>query len=84
MKYNDILLYQIALNYGSPPLKSLTRNTINILEYLDFGFYDPVWYWDTLSREKGEALPGRWLRISHKVGAGMCYWVLNKQVNVIS
>ena len=29
-------------------------------------------------------MPGRWLRISHRFGAGMCYWVLNKQGSVVS
>ena len=84
MKHDSELLSRVASKDGSPLLENLTGDTINLSEYLDSGFYDPVWYWDTLSREKGEALPGRWLRISHRVGAGMCYWVLNKQVNIIS
>ena len=66
----------IAPKYGRPPLKNLTVDTIDLSEYLDFNFYNPVWYWDTLSGEKGEA--------SHRVGAGMWYWVLNEQQNVIS
>ena len=69
---------------GRPTLEKVTVNTINLSEYVDFDFYYPVWYWDTLSGEKGEALPGIWLGISQKVGAGMCYWVFNEQGNVIS
>ena len=30
------------------------------------------------------ALPGRWIGISHRIGAGICYWVFNEQFNVIS
>ena len=29
-------------------------------------------------------MPRRWLGIPHRVGAGMCFWVLNEQGNVIS
>ena len=84
MKHNAELLTMIMPKNGRPPLEKFTGDTINLSEYLDFNFYDPVWYWHTLSGEKGEALPGRWIRISHRVGAGMCYWVLNKQGNVVS
>ena len=66
------------------PLEKLTGDTINLSEYLDLGFYDPVLYWDTLSGEKGEDLPVIWLNISHRVGAGMCYWIFNKQGNVLA
>ena len=69
---------------GRPTLEKVTVNTINLSEYVDFDFYYPVWYWDTLSGEKGEALPGVWFRISQRVGAVMCYWVLNEQGDVIS
>ena len=65
-------------------MKNLTVDTIDLSEYLDFDFYDPVWYWDTLSEEKCEALYRRWLGISHRVSAGMCCWVLNEQGDVIS
>ena len=51
---------------------------------MGFDFYDQVWYWDTLSEEKGVALPGGWIVISHRVRVVVCYWLLNKQGNVIS
>ena len=78
-----ITLLDCAQN-GKPTLEKVTVNTINLSEYVNFDFYNPVWYCDTLIGEKGEALPGRWISISHIVGAGMCYWVLNEQWNVIS
>ena len=83
MKHDSELLSWIAPKYGSPPLENLTGDTINLSEYLDIDYYDTVYYWDTLSGEKGEALPGRWLVISHRVDAGMCYWVFNYQGDVI-
>ena len=68
---------------GRPTLENLTGATVDISEYLDFDFYDPVWYWETLRGGKGEDLPGRWLSISHMVVASMCYWLLNEQGNVV-
>ena len=53
MKHDAELLSRIAPKYGRPPLENLAGYTINISEYLEFDFYDPVWYWDTLSGEKG-------------------------------
>ena len=64
--------------------KILQEIPIDLSEYLEFDFYDTVLYWDILSGEKGEALPGRWIRISLRVGAYMCYRVLTEQGNVIS
>ena len=65
-------------------LNLLNGDTIDLSEYLDFDFYNTVCYWETLSGEKGETLPGRWLGISHCIGTGMCYWILNKNGNTIS
>ena len=65
-------------------MEKITGDTIDLSEKVDLYFYDLVWYWDTLSGEKGEDLPGRWLVILHRADAGMCYWVTNKQGNVIS
>ena len=69
---------------GRTTLEKVIVNTINLSEYVNFDFYYPVWYWDTLSEVKGEALPGIWIGISQRVGVGMCYWVLNEQGDVIS
>ena len=49
MKYDDELLSWITPKDGRPTLKNLTGETINLSEYLEFDFYDLVWYWDTLS-----------------------------------
>ena len=39
----------LGLN-GGIPLEKVTGETINISEYLDFGFYDWVWYYDSSSQ----------------------------------
>ena len=50
MKHHDELISQIAPKDGRQLLENLTGYTIDISEYLDLDFYDPFWYWDTLSR----------------------------------
>ena len=52
------------------------------MEYLDFGFYDKVWYKDNAGL--GELLPGRWLGVSSRTGRIMCYHVLTQTTSVIS
>jgi hypothetical protein len=60
----------------------VTGETVDILEYLDFGLYDHV------SSKENAGLKvtsiGRWLGVSHRVGGLMSYWVLTMRGTVIS
>ena len=47
---------------GCVPLSRVTGETADISEYLDFGFYDYVWYKDKAGL--GPQLPGRWLGVA--------------------
>ena len=67
---------------GGVPLQSVTGETIDISEYLDFGFYDKVWYHENAGL--GEPMPGRWLGVSKHVGGQMCFYVLTKTGSVVS
>ena len=64
-------------------LERLTGDTIDISEWLDFEFYDLVWYWDV---RDGESKPsvGRWLGVSHHIGSALCYYILTNKGEVIS
>ena len=64
------------------PQESVTGETQDISEYLDFGFYDRVWYRDNAGL--GPELPGRWLGVSHNTGRLMCYHILTQKGTVIS
>jgi hypothetical protein len=64
------------------PLENVTGDTPDISEYLDFGFYDRVWYRENAGL--GEEKIGRWLGVSHKVGSLMSYYVLTQTCQVIS
>ena len=67
---------------GCIPLTQVTGETPNISEYLDFGFYDRVWFKDNASTFPPE--PGQWLGISERVGWAMCYWILNQNGQIVS
>ena len=67
---------------GCIPQEKVTGETCDISEYLDFGFYDKVWFHDNAGL--GPQRAGRWLGVSHRVGNLMCYWVLTESGSVIS
>jgi hypothetical protein len=64
-------------------VERLTGDTVDISEWLDFSFYDLVWYWHDPSMEDNPQL-GRWLGVSHRVGSSMCYWIINIKGQVLS
>ena len=78
----------ISLTYsgagGNPdvPLAQVTGETPDISEYLDFGFYDRVWFHENAGL--GPRIPGRWLGVSHKIGRLMSYFVIKSNGEVIS
>ena len=67
---------------GCVPLQAVTGETVDISEYLDFGFYDRVWYHDNAGL--GAPMPGRWLGVSKHVGGQMCFHVLTRSGHVVS
>ena len=46
---------------GGVPLDNITGETEDISDYLDFGFYDRVWFHE--NSELGERGLGRWLGV---------------------
>ena len=67
---------------GQTPIESVTGENVDISGYLDFGFYDQVWYHKNAGLR--ERLPGRWLGVSHCVGSLMSNWILMGKCTVIS
>ncbi|KAI2511667.1 Reverse transcriptase (RNA-dependent DNA polymerase) [Fragilaria crotonensis] len=67
---------------GRCPLERVTGETVDISEYLDFGFYDWVWYRENAGL--GETKIGRWLGVSHRIGTLMSFWVLTSNGKVLS
>jgi hypothetical protein len=56
----------------------VTGRTPDISEYLDFDFYDLVWYWRTAhpSLSEHDRELARWMGVAHRVGSDMCYWLM--------
>jgi hypothetical protein len=59
---------------GRTPLEAITGETPDISEYLDFGFYDLVWFKENAGL--GETQLGRFLGVDHAVGSLMGYKIL--------
>jgi hypothetical protein len=67
---------------GRCPLERITGETVDISEYLDFGFYD--WVWNRENAGLGETKRGRWLGVSHRIGTLMSFWVVTANGKVLS
>jgi ribosomal protein L15 len=63
--------------------EEITGETPDISEYVDFDFYDWVWYWDTPDKENSPKI-GHWLSPLHRIGASMCFYVLAKTGEIVS
>ena len=71
---------------GRTGYEEVTGITPDIAEWIDFDFYDRVWYWDKkhpgITEEERKL--ARWLGVSHRVGSDMCYWLLTPSGQVIA
>jgi hypothetical protein len=63
--------------------EEVTGETPDISEYVDFDFYDWVWYWEAPDKDNSPK-KGRWLGPSHRIGAAMCYYILVQNGEVVS
>ncbi len=59
---------------GRTPMEAALGETPDISEYLDFGFYD--WVWFKRDAGIGEIELGKWLGVSRSTGSLMSYFVL--------
>lgn len=61
-------------------IEELTGQRPDISEYLDFEFYDLVWFLNRSGEKLGttgdDRALARWLGVSHRVGSDICYWLL--------
>ena len=59
---------------GRTPFEFVTGETPDISEYLDFSYWDFVWFKDNAGL--GEVQLGRWCGVAKKIGNSMTYYVL--------
>ncbi len=67
-------------------IEMVTGETPDISEWIDFEFYDRVWYYDQKKIEidgSGRRL-ARWLGVAHRVGSDLCYWLLLESGKIIA
>ena len=62
--------------HGRTPYEILTGNTPDISEFLEFEWYQPVWYYEPTAFPEQRKHLARWIGVAHRVGQAMCYWLL--------
>jgi hypothetical protein len=62
--------------HGHTPLEVITGNPPDVSEYLEFKWYDLVWYFEPTTFPEENKLLARWIGIAHWIGQAMCYWLL--------
>ena len=63
-------------------LEKVAGETPEMLEYIDFSFYDWCWYKENAGI--GEMKLGRWLGVSHRTGSLMSFYVLTPSYKPVS
>ena len=67
--------------------EEVTGRTADISKWLDFEFYDLVWWLDCPTKPDINDPTWRlawWLGVSHCVGLDMCYWLIAESSKIIS
>jgi hypothetical protein len=74
----------LAKLQGRTSYEFIFGHTPDISEYIEFEFYDWVWYWESDAEypEERKRL-GRWLGVAHRVGQCMCYYILTETAKVV-
>ena len=85
--YEAGLLSRVARGHdGRSGIERLTGETPDISEWIDFEFFDMVWYHTNQKSDATEeqAHLGYWLGVAHRVGSDLCYWILTKSGKVVA
>jgi hypothetical protein len=67
-------------------IKLVTGETPDTSEWIDFKFYDRVWYYG----QKKIEIDGlgcrlaRWLGVAHRIGSDLCHWLLHESGKIIA
>ena len=66
-----------------PSLERLIDDTIDISEWMEFEFYDLVWFWNNQSDDTNP-MSGLQLGVSQRVISAICYCILSEKGRVLS
>ena len=81
---SSLMVPPMYRNKGRSGYEIVFDHTPDISKYVEFEFYDYCWYWDTpqsYPHEKKQL--GRWLKVAHRVGQSMVFWIMNTNGKVI-
>jgi len=70
--------------HGRTPYEVVTGNTPDITEYVEFRWYEPIYYYDEANFPNPKLHLARWLGVAHRVGQALCYWMIIKSGKVIA
>ncbi len=62
--------------HGRTPYELLTGNTPDVSEFLEFHWFQLVWYYEPSVFPEQNRLIAKWLGVAHRVGQAMCFWIL--------
>ena len=68
--------HQLYELHGRTPYEIVAGDTPDITEWLEYDFYQPVWFYSPAAFPVEKQLLGRWLGVAHSVGQALCYWIL--------
>ena len=68
--------HQLYELHGRTPYEIVAGDTPDITEWLEYDFYQPVWFYSPAAFPVEKQLLGRWLGVVHRVGQALCYWIL--------
>jgi hypothetical protein len=62
--------------HGRTPYEALTGNTPDISEFLEFKWFQYIWYYEPSIFPEQNRNIAQWIGIAHRVGQAMCFWIL--------
>ena len=83
MVWEAEIYYRTAGKDGCSALEQLTGDTIDISEWIEFEFYDLVWFWNHQSDDTKSMLR-LCLGVSHRVGSAIFHWVISEKRKFLS
>ena len=62
--------------HGRTSYELVTGDTPDISEYVEFEWYQPIWYYEANAFPEERRKLGRWIGVAHRIGQAMCYWII--------
>jgi hypothetical protein len=72
----NFIVRPLCQQHGRTPYEILAGNTPDISEFLEFEWYQSVWYYEPTAFPDQRKHLARWIGVAHRVGQAMCYWLL--------